>query len=75
MLLERPGELVGREELPAILWPPVMESDTNWFYTVSTQNNDSEFSDWIRYLFGASKCPECDKPFSLPDAIAEIEEE
>ena len=38
--------------------PPVMEADTltgvgNWLYTVLIQNNDSELSDWIRYLFGA----------------------
>ena len=57
-----------------------LEADTlpvvgKWLYTVSTQSKDSALSDWIRYLFGASKCPECDKPFSLPDAIAEIGEE
>jgi hypothetical protein len=47
----------------------------NWLYSVSIQSNDSELSDWIRCLFGASKCPECGKPFNLPDAIAEVEEE
>jgi hypothetical protein len=45
-----------------------------WLHTVSVQCNDSELSYWIRYLFGASRCPECGEPFDLPDAIAEIEE-
>ena len=45
-----------------------------WLHAVSVQCNDSELSNWIRYLFGASKCPECGEPFDLPDAIAEIEE-
>jgi hypothetical protein len=54
-----------------------LEADTltgvgEWLHTVCVQSNDSELSDWIRYLFGTSKCPECGKPFSLPDAIAEI---
>jgi hypothetical protein len=47
----------------------------NWLYTVSVQSNDLELSHWIRYLFGTSKCPNCDEPFNLPDAIAEIEGE
>lgn len=45
-----------------------------WLHTVSIQSNDSELSDWIRYLFGTSKCPECGKPFNLQDAIQEIDE-
>ena len=46
-----------------------------WLYAVSTDSNDSELSNWIRCLFGASKCPECGRPFNLPEAIAEIEED
>lgn len=57
-----------------------LEADTltgvgNWLYSVSIQSDDLELSNWIRYLFGASKCPECGKPFDLQDAIAEIDEE
>lgn len=55
--------------------PDTLTGVGNWLYTVSIQSNDSELSDWMRYLFGVSKCPECGKPFNLPDAIAEIEEE
>jgi hypothetical protein len=57
-----------------------LEADTmtgvgKWLHTVSIQSNDLELSNWVRYLFGSSKCPECGKPFNLPDAIAEIEEQ
>jgi hypothetical protein len=57
-----------------------LEADTltgggEWLHTVSVQSNDSELSDWVRYLFGTSKCPECGQPFNLPDAIAEIDEQ
>ena len=45
-----------------------------WLYTVSMQSNDSDLSNWVRYLFGSSKCPDCGKLFHLPDAIAQIEE-
>jgi hypothetical protein len=56
-----------------------LEADTlsgvgKWLHTVSVQSKDSELSYWVRYLFGTSKCPECGKPFNLPDAIAQIEE-
>ena len=56
-----------------------LEADTltgigKWLHTVSVQSHDPELADWIRYMFGTSKCPECGKPFDLPDAIAEIEE-
>jgi hypothetical protein len=55
-----------------------LEADTmigvgKWLHTVSIHTNDLELSNWVRYLFGSSKCPECGKPFNLPDAIAEIE--
>jgi hypothetical protein len=46
-----------------------------WLLTVSVGSNDSELSDWIRYLFGTSRCLECGKPFNLPDAIAQIDEQ
>jgi len=57
-----------------------LEADTmtgvgKWLHTVSLQSNDLELSNWVRYLFGSSKCPECGKPFNLPDGIAEIEEQ
>ena len=57
-----------------------LEADTltgvgEWLHTVSVQSNDSELSDWVRYLFGTSKCPERGQPFNLPDAIAEIDEQ
>ena len=56
-----------------------LEADTlsgvgKWLYTVSVRSKDRELSDWVRYLFGTSKCPECGKPFDVPDAIAETEE-
>jgi len=56
-----------------------LEADTlsgvgKWLHTVSVQSNDSELSYWVGYLFGTSKCPECGRPFDLPDAIAEIDE-
>jgi hypothetical protein len=44
-------------------------------HTVSVQSGDAELSDWIRCLFGTSNCPECGKPFSLPDATAQIDEQ
>ena len=55
-----------------------LEADTmtgvgKWLHTISVHSNDVELSNWVRYLFGSSKCPECGKPFNLPDAIAEIE--
>jgi hypothetical protein len=66
---------------PAIVRTDIkpLEADTltgvgEWLHSVSIRSNDSELSDWIRYLFGTSKCPECGKPFNLPDAIAEIDE-
>ena len=57
-----------------------LEADTmigvgKWLHTVSIQSNDLESSNWVRYLFGSSKCPECGKPFNLPDVIAGIEEQ
>ena len=57
-----------------------LEADTlagvgNCLYRVSIQCNDAELSEWIRHLFGASKCPECGTAFNMTDASAEIGEE
>jgi hypothetical protein len=56
------------------------EADTltgtgKWLHTISVQSNDSALSDWVRYLFGTSKCPKCGEPFNLPEAIAQIDEQ
>jgi uncharacterized protein (UPF0212 family) len=69
----REPAVVKREIKP--LAADTMTGVGKWLHTVSIQSNDLESSNWVRYLFGSSKCPECGKPFNLPDAIAGIEEQ
>jgi hypothetical protein len=42
----------------------------SWLYRVCAESGDSELGEWIRYVFGVSKCPECQESFEVPAAIA-----
>lgn len=51
-----------------------LEGAGKWLREVCAESGDSELEEWIRCLFGDSKCPACDSPLDVASAIAAMNE-
>ena len=54
--------------------PDKLTTVGSWLYRISAETSDSELGEWICYLFGNSKCPQCSQPFEIAAAITAAEQ-
>jgi hypothetical protein len=50
--------------------PSALQGRGMWLYDQATSSRRTEVADWIRHLFGTTKCPACEVPISVEDAIS-----